>query len=160
MRLGDERTLAPSPGALQSPHSVTGTGSVGSSVGLGRGVGTFVAFRGRWELGKQRGTQIEGQSLSRSAQERPHFSFPWVHLCVLSQGIGAWKALTPDILFLSPHPFAPALGRDGCLPGPPPQGRRKSLGCPLPLNSRLSPPLAAVPAGFCPQFQPLAVCPS
>lgn len=30
---------------------------------------------------------------------------------------------------------------------------------PVPLNSRLSLPWAAVPAGLCPQFQPLAVCP-
>lgn len=30
----------------------------------------------------------------------------------------------------------------------------------VPLNSHLSLPRAAVPAGLCPQFQPLALCPS
>ena len=85
-------------------------GSVGTSVELGRGVGTFAAFRGRWEWRKQGETQMEGPSLSRAAKERPHLSFLWVHLCILSQGIGARRDLALDILLLSPHPLAPALG--------------------------------------------------
>lgn len=53
---------------------------------------------------------MEGPSLSRAAKERPHLSFLWVHLCILSQGIGARRDLALDILLLSPHPLAPALG--------------------------------------------------
>lgn len=138
-------------GPLRSPHSVTGMGSVGTSVELGRGVGTFVAFRGRGEWRKQRETQIEGQSLSRAAKERPHLSFLWVHLCILSQGIRACYSLS------TPLPLLWAVM--GVSRVPHYRVGRKSFG-PVPLKSRLSLPRAAVPAGFCPQFQPLAVCPS
>ena len=43
---------------------------------------------------------MEGQSLSRAAKERPHLSFLWVHLCILSQGIRACYSLSTPLPLL------------------------------------------------------------
>lgn len=142
--------------------TATGMGLLRTPVELGKRMGTYLLVPEEGGCGRPGETPIEWWFQSRSGKGRAHLSLSWAPVSVtLARASGPERILL--WIFWSSCTPHPALDHDGCLlklcPLPPAGSAGRVWDGLVPLNSHLSLPRAAVPAGLCPQFQPLAMCP-